>query len=325
MSTLQKIGSLLWLADKLKQVTEAAEIAQNATDPMTREQAALDAATKLAEAVGIGIPLWFIDQVLTKTGLDRVFDTLKKNKSFEAYLEDQIAKKNFRDITSANVAEWGLSELREWISLNGSFDPIFDVIFDLVDDWNTAKQTVSPLILDLDGDGVVETQSKTEGIYFDHAGDGFAEASGWAGSDDGLLVRDLNGDGAINNGTELFGNNTRLKNGQYAANGFEALKDLDSNKDGKLNSADAAWNSLRVWKDTDADAQTDAGELLSLANAGVREIKLAYTNAGTNPDQLGNEHIQTSTYTTTSGTARFTMFGSVPTTGTQSTSARPLN
>jgi len=44
--------------------------------------------------------------------------------------------------------------------------------------------------------------------------------------------------------------------------------------------------------------------LLSLDNAGVREIKLAYTNAGTNPDQHGNEHRQTSTYTTTSGTAR---------------------
>jgi len=41
--------------------------------------------------------------------------------------------------------------------------------------------------------------------------------------------------------------------------------------------------------------------LLSLDNAGVREIKLAYTNAGTNPDQLDNEHRQTSTYTTTSG------------------------
>ncbi|PZO15402.1 MAG: hypothetical protein DCE87_08565 [Betaproteobacteria bacterium] len=189
-----------------------------------------------------------------------------------------------------------------------SFDelPILPVaaITHLLSDWHTAKQTVSPLILDLDGDGVVETTSKTEGIYFDHAGDGFAEATGWAGSDDGLLVRDLNGDGSINNGTELFGNNTRLKNGQYAANGFEALKDLDSNKDGKLNSADAAWNSLRVWKDTDADAQTDAGELLSLTTAGVKEIKLAYTNTGTNPDQHGNEHRQTSTYTTTSGTVR---------------------
>ena len=207
-------------------------------------------------------------------------------------------------ITLGDFFDWSL-ENASWLGFN-----ILDKLIssadaaDLANDWNTAKQTVSPLILDLDGDGLVETQSKTEGIYFDHAGDGFAEATGWAGADDGVLVRDLNGDGAINNGTELFGNNTRLKNGQYAANGFEALKDLDSNKDGKLNSADAAWSSLRVWKDTDADAQTDAGELLSLDNAGVREIKLAYTNAGTNPDPLGNEHRQTSTYTTTSGTVR---------------------
>jgi Ca2+-binding RTX toxin-like protein len=182
-------------------------------------------------------------------------------------------------------------------------DILSDFAFDFLPLWINAKITTSPLILDLDGDWV-ETQSKTEGIYFDHAGDGFAEATGWAGADDGLLVRDLNGDGLINNGSELFGNNTRLSNGQKAANGFEALKDLDSNKDGKLNSADTAWNSLRVWKDTDADAQTDAGELRSLTEAGVKEIKLAYTNAGTNPDQHGNEHRQLGSYTTTAGTTQ---------------------
>jgi hypothetical protein len=175
---------------------------------------------------------------------------------------------------------------------------------ELAQDWTTAKHTLSPLILDLDGDGVVETQSKIEGIHFDHAGDGFAESTGWAASDDGLLVRDLNGDGAINNGGELFGNNTRLSNGQNAANGFEALKDLDSNKDGKLNSADTAWNTLRVWKDTDGDAKTDTGELLTLAEAGVKEFKLAYTDTSSTPDQHGNEHKQTSSYTTTAGTVR---------------------
>ena len=186
-------------------------------------------------------------------------------------------------------------------------DVAYPLVFDiakLLSQWLTAKNTVSPLILDLDGDGLVETQSKTAGVYFDHAGDGFAEATGWAASDDGLLVRDINGDGSINNGGELFGNNTRLSNGQNAANGFEALKDLDSNKDGKLNSADTAWNTLRVWKDSDGDAQTDTGELLTLAQAGITEFKLAYTNAGNNPDQHGNEHKQTSTYTTTAGTTR---------------------
>jgi Ca2+-binding RTX toxin-like protein len=174
----------------------------------------------------------------------------------------------------------------------------------LITDWNIAKNTVSPLILDLDGDGVVETQAKATGIYFDHAGDGFAESTGWAASDDGLLVRDLNGDGVINNGGELFGNNTRLNNGQKAENGFEALADLDSNKDGKLNSADTAWNTLRVWKDTDSDAQTDTGELLTLAEAGVKEFKLAYTDTSGNPDQHGNEHKQSGSYTTTAGTTR---------------------
>ena len=48
------------------------------------------------------------------------------------------------------------------------------------------------------------------------------------------------------------------------------------------------------------DAQTDTGELLTLAEAGVKEFKLAYTN-NTTTDQNGNEHKQTSTYTTTAG------------------------
>ena len=42
------------------------------------------------------------------------------------------------------------------------------------------QKAVSPLILDLDGDGV-ETLSYTSGIFFDHDGDGFAEETGWVG------------------------------------------------------------------------------------------------------------------------------------------------
>ena len=60
----------------------------------------------------------------------------------------------------------------------------------------------SPLILDLDGDGV-EADALT---YFDHKGDGWAELSRWADEDDGTLVWDRNNDGIINDGSELFGN-----------------------------------------------------------------------------------------------------------------------
>lgn len=108
MSALQKSGTLAWVAIKLKEVADAAEIVQNATDPNTREQAAYDAATKLAEAVGIGIPLWFLDKALTKTGLDRVFDSLRKDKSFQDYLKDQAAKKSLRDAGLGTLAEWGI-------------------------------------------------------------------------------------------------------------------------------------------------------------------------------------------------------------------------
>lgn len=80
----------------------------------------------------------------------------------------------------------------------------------------TAETTRSPLVIDLDGDGV-ETTTVEKGTHFDHDGNGFAERSGWVGKDDGLLVRDINGNGQIDNGTELFGNNSVLSSGQKAA------------------------------------------------------------------------------------------------------------
>ncbi|MBN2653553.1 MAG: hypothetical protein JXR79_00355 [Nitrospirae bacterium] len=81
---------------------------------------------------------------------------------------------------------------------------------------------LSPIVLDLDKDGV-ETTDLNDGAYFDHDGNGFAEQTGWASSDDGLLVMDRNNDGIINDGKELFGNSTILGDGTKASNGFEAL------------------------------------------------------------------------------------------------------
>jgi pimeloyl-ACP methyl ester carboxylesterase len=115
-----------------------------------------------------------------------------------------------------------------------------------------AKPSVSPIILDLDGDGV-ETTNVKDGAYFDHDGNGFAEQTGWAASDDGLLVMDRNNDGIINDGRELFGSETILSDGSKASNGFEALAELDDNHDGKIDASDAAFVNLKVWKDIDGD------------------------------------------------------------------------
>ena len=176
----------------------------------------------------------------------------------------------------------------------------FDTMLAISPLFRTAETTTSPLIVDLDGDGV-ETMSVANGIYFDHDGNGFAEKSGWVGKDDGLLVRDINGNGQIDNGTELFGNNSVLSNGQKAANGFEALKDLDSNNDGVFNNQDTAWNEVKVWKDSNQNGIVDEGELLTMEQANISGINLDY-QTGSNEDLSGNAHKQTSTITKTDGT-----------------------
>jgi len=124
-----------------------------------------------------------------------------------------------------------------------------------------------PLVLDLDGDGLELYRRDTANVYFDLDQDGFAERTAWVRPDDGLLARDLNANGIIDNVSELFGDATTP--------GFDALATLDSNADGIISAADVAFGELRVWRDADSDGVTDAGELMTLAEAGITEISLA--------------------------------------------------
>jgi len=91
-----------------------------------------------------------------------------------------------------------------------------------------------PVAVDLDWDGV-ESVSREDGVYFDLNNDGVKEKTGWVASDDGLLVMDRNDNGEIDNGGELFGDQTRFNDGTIAESGFEALSELDSNGNGKIN------------------------------------------------------------------------------------------
>ncbi len=187
-----------------------------------------------------------------------------------------------------------------WDDVEGKFKDFLEPRVATNTSHTSAESHPSPLVLDLDGDGV-ETVSVDQGTYFDHDSNGFAENTGWVGTDDGLLVRDLNENGVIDDGTELFGINSVLSSGAIAENGFEALSDLDSNEDGVFNSLDTAWNSVKVWKDADQDGITDEGELVTLENAGVTGINLNYTSQNTT-DANNNEHKQTGTFTTTDNT-----------------------
>lgn len=178
--------------------------------------------------------------------------------------------------------------------------PNLDVLSGLRNYFISAASTpVSPIILDLDGDGV-ETIGVNGGAYFDHDGNGFAESTGWVGADDGLLVWDRNGDGRINDGKELFGSETILANGAKATDGYQALSELDSNADGKIDASDAAFASLKIWQDVDGDGYSAASELLGLADLGVQSINTGAT-ASTYIDPAGNQHKLTGTFTKSDG------------------------
>ena len=138
-----------------------------------------------------------------------------------------------------------------------------------------------PLTLDLDGDGIELTALGTAGqtgastVFFDFDGDGFRERTGWVKADDGMLAIDLNGNGLIDNGGELFG--------QPARDGYEVLETYDTFADGVIDAKDAAFARLRIWRDLDQDGVTDAGELKTLTESGITSIALTRTDVtGTN-------------------------------------------
>ena len=136
--------------------------------------------------------------------------------------------------------------------------------------------TYSPIVIDLDRDGI-ETSRLTladeGGVRFDIDGNGTVDRLGWLTGDDAFLVRDLDNDGLIQSGLEMFGGASR-------GEGFAELATLDGNGDGVLNDADDAWQSLSLWQDVNADGITDDGELISLSSVGLTQVDLAYENLG---------------------------------------------
>ena len=159
-------------------------------------------------------------------------------------------------------------------------------IFDLFNSATVAAR-VDPLILDLNGDGLVTTSLDQSGVYFDLDSNGFAERTAWIDANDGLLVLDRNGDGKITNGQELFGDQTLLSNGTRATSGFEALREFDDNKDGKIDASDIVYLKLKVWQDLNRDGVSQAEEMKSLADVGIKAINLNSTVTGA-ADAMGN-------------------------------------
>ena len=156
-----------------------------------------------------------------------------------------------------------------------------------------------PLVLDLDGNGITTSGiNPLAPILFDQNADGTKTATGWIAAGEAIVVHDLNNNGTIDSGRELFGDSTLLtrgpKAGETAADGFEALADLDADangvSDGKFDSNDVAFSSVRLWQDANQDGISQAGELFTFAQLGVSSINVTGTAENIN---LGGGNTQT--------------------------------
>ncbi len=160
----------------------------------------------------------------------------------------------------------------------------------------------SPLVLDLDGDGIHTSNRFDQPVWFDLLGSGDLVRTGWTsdGSEDAFLWIDFDKDGSVGGGKELFGEASPLPDGTTAANGFEALKVFDGevlggNGDGKISERDLVWYELGLWLDRNHNGNSDPEELHSLAEFGVESLSLAYSQSAL-IDGNGNWHFLTSTF-----------------------------
>jgi VCBS repeat-containing protein len=144
----------------------------------------------------------------------------------------------------------------------------------LQDDFGDSSQTTPPIVLDLNNNKITSTSLEASNAYFDYDGDGRREKTGWIEKDDGLLVVDINEDGIINDGSELFGAYTKFEDNSSAVDGYNALSQYDSNEDGIIDNADDKFEKLNVWKDSNQNGKSDVGEIYSLQELGISSLDL---------------------------------------------------
>lgn len=170
-----------------------------------------------------------------------------------------------------------------------TIDEVIKEIHGESDDYDKAGKAQpprDPLIIDL-GETGIELRSLEHGVNFDLDNNGFAEKTAWIGTEDGFLALDRNGNGSIDNGGELFGDQVILKDGSKSESGFEALAELDDNGDGIIDNKDSAFANLRVWIDANHNGKSDSNELKTLNETGIISISLEHSEVSIVNEETG--------------------------------------
>ena len=173
---------------------------------------------------------------------------------------------NFSRPPQVGLARWGLLHEEQEICFQASGEVLCEdgrtINFD-IDQLTTEEQTVAlfsstrsapvfidPLVLDLNGQGV---EFSSNNFDFDLDCDGTAQSFSSLQQGSGFLAYDINGDGLINDGSELFG--------ASSGNGFLELAEYDLDGNSWIDENDVIFSDLSIWS-WDDDGEVYMASLL---------------------------------------------------------------
>lgn len=143
---------------------------------------------------------------------------------------------------------------------------------------------VDPLVINFDGSAADLTDTR---FAFDLDSDGDKEDIAFVTSGSGFLVLDKNGDGVVNDGSELFG--------PQSGNGFSELAAYDSDGNGWIDENDAVYRQLQVWaKDSEGNDSLSNLQSMEIGAIYLASAKTDFTltdNAGESNGQVSRTGI----------------------------------
>jgi hypothetical protein len=133
-------------------------------------------------------------------------------------------------------------------------------------------QMIDPLVINFDGAGAQLSQTR---FSFDLDNDGTEEQIASLRPGSGFLALDRNGDGVINNGSELFG--------PTSGRGFAELAQFDEDGNNFIDEGDSIYHQLRIW----IQNEDGSSQLVALGDKNIGAIFLGHVSS---PFQLKDEN-----------------------------------
>lgn len=180
--------------------------------------------------------------------------TLKVLNYNQAVIQTESEVTKFSTVGTVKTADGREINFNVNVGMSRSFQQYYEQDLQLM-----SFTMCDPLVINLDTD-VAELSDQT--FFFDIDGDGEQDEISQLGKGSGYLALDRNGDGIINDGSELFGT--------ASGNGFADLAKYDEDGNGWIDENDAVWSMLKIWcKDENGN-----DVLYRLADKGVGAICL---------------------------------------------------